>query len=71
MTEGVAICCVDDAVATAAAIMVRKAVRRLVVLDQKGRLAGVVSVDDLALFESERGAATPIAVAEPVQPIID
>ena len=71
MTEGVAICCDDDTIATATAIMVRKAVRRLVVLDRDGHLAGVVSVDDVAALAADAGAAAPIGTAVPAHPIID
>jgi len=62
----------QDQLADAAAtrqIMVRKAVRRLVVLDRQGHLAGIASVDDLATVgEAE---SVPIGSAEPVHPIID
>lgn len=71
MTEGVAICVENDLISTAAAIMVRKAVRRLVVLDRDGHLAGVVSADDFAPLEAERGAETPSGVAEATHPFID
>lgn len=71
MTEGVAVCVEQDALATAAAIMVRKAVRRLVVLDREGRPSGIVSVDDLATLGADEGLAAPIARAEPAHPIID
>jgi CBS domain-containing protein len=69
MTEGVVTCSEGDTVSTAAEIMVRKAVRRLVVLDRQGHLAGVVSVDDLATLAE--GESVPIGSAEPVHPIID
>lgn len=69
MTEGVVTCGEGDTVSTAAEIMVRKAVRRLVVLDREGHLAGVVSVDDLATLAE--GESVPIGSAEPVHPIID
>jgi poly-gamma-glutamate synthesis protein (capsule biosynthesis protein) len=65
MTEGVAICSDEDAISTAAAIMVRKSVRRLVVLDRRGHLAGVVSVDDIATLGAGQGAAAAIGIAEP------
>lgn len=71
MTEGVAICGEDDEVATVAAIMMRKAVRRLVVLDRAGHLLGVVSVDDLATLGAGWGDTARAGVAEPIQPIID
>jgi CBS domain-containing protein len=71
MTEGVAICSADDTLPTASAIMVRKAVRRLVVLNADGSLAGVVSVDDLATVAADEGEGAPIGAAEPAHPIID
>jgi CBS domain-containing protein len=48
MTKNVLSCNVDDDVDDAAELMQREQVRRLVVLDGNGRLAGVVSLADLA-----------------------
>ncbi|MGZ3439953.1 MAG: CBS domain-containing protein, partial [Polyangia bacterium] len=71
MTENVAICEADDAVATAAAIMARKEVRRLVVLDREGHLVGVVSMDDLATAGAGERAPAPVRVEEPPHPLIN
>jgi CBS domain-containing protein len=47
------ISCADDAdLATAAALMGDRAVRRVVVIDAAERLAGMLSVDDLSLHSA-------------------
>jgi CBS domain-containing protein len=71
MTEGVAFCGEQDALTTAAAIMARKAVRRLVVLDREGHPIGVVSTDDLGPLRADEGAPAPVREAEPVHPLIN
>ncbi|HEX7887420.1 MAG TPA: CBS domain-containing protein [Phenylobacterium sp.] len=48
MTEGVETCREDDNVAEATAKMGSKQIRRLVVLDDQGRLTGIVSLGDIA-----------------------
>lgn len=49
MTEGVETCREDDNVADAAAKMGSKQIRRLVVLNDQGRLAGIISLGDIAI----------------------
>ncbi len=49
MTEGICYCFEDDDVADAARLMKERQVRRLVVLDHNKRLAGIVSLGDLAV----------------------
>jgi len=49
MTEGIAYCFEDDDVADAARLMKEKQIRRLVVLNRDKRLAGIVSLGDLAV----------------------
>lgn len=49
MTEGVETCGEDDNVADAVAKMGGKQIRRLVVLNGSGRLAGILSLGDVAL----------------------
>lgn len=49
MTEGVETCREDDNVADAAAKMGAKQIRRLVVLNESGGLAGILSLGDIAL----------------------
>lgn len=49
MTEGVETCSEGDNVAEAAAKMGSKQIRRLVVLGENGRLAGMLSLGDIAL----------------------
>jgi len=49
MTEGVCYCFEDDDVADAARLMKENQIRRLLVLDRNKRLAGIVSLGDLAV----------------------
>jgi CBS domain-containing protein len=49
MTEDVFTCGEDDSVADAAAMMGSHQVRRLVVLNDAGKLAGIVSLGDIAV----------------------
>jgi CBS domain-containing protein len=49
MTEGVETCREDDNVADATAKMGQKQIRRLVVLDEGGKLAGILSLGDVAV----------------------
>jgi CBS domain-containing protein len=48
MTEGVETCKEDDNVADAAARMGQRQIRRLVVLNEQGGLAGILSLGDIA-----------------------
>jgi len=48
MTEGAETCQMDDNLADAAAAMANRQIRRLVVLDDKGGLAGILSLGDIA-----------------------
>jgi CBS domain-containing protein len=54
MTPGVVFCFEDDDVQEAARIMEEKQVRRLVVLNPDKRLAGIVSLGDLAVLTGDR-----------------
>ena len=49
MTEGIAYCFEEDDVADAARLMKERQIRRLVVLNRDKRLAGIVSLGDLAV----------------------
>lgn len=49
MTEAVETCREDDNLADAAATMAARQVRRLVVLSETGRLAGILSLGDIAV----------------------
>jgi CBS domain-containing protein len=49
MTEGVETCQADDNVADATGKMASKQIRRLVVLDDSGKLAGILSLGDVAV----------------------
>ena len=57
MTEGIAYCFEDDDVADAARLMKEKQIRRLVVLNRDKRLAGIVSLGDLATETHDEGLA--------------
>ena len=58
MSEGVCFCFEDDDVQDAARQMRDRQIRRLVVLDRNKRLAGVVSLGDLAI---EAGGVSDVA----------
>jgi len=49
MTEGVETCRADDNVADATGKMSSKQIRRLVVLNESGKLAGILSLGDVAI----------------------
>jgi CBS domain-containing protein len=53
MTFQAITCHEDQPIAAAARIMEEKAVRRLIVLDTREQLAGVISLDDLATIPGE------------------
>jgi CBS domain-containing protein len=57
MSAGVTYCFEDDDVAEASRLMQEKQIRRLVVLDRDKRLAGIVSLGDLAVEPGAKGAA--------------
>lgn len=48
MTAQLVHCYEDEEIENAARLMERRAIRRLVVFDRRGRLTGLISVDDLA-----------------------
>ncbi len=68
MTPGVVYAYEDQPVAEAERIMQVRQIRRLVVLDQNRRLAGIVSLGDLAVraFDREHVAEVLHDVSEPV-----
>jgi len=70
MTPEVMYCFENAEVEDAALLMKQKQVRRLVVLDQNSRLAGIVSLGDLAVDTRDEKLAggTLQAVAEPFLP---
>ena len=53
MSKDVAACTTTDRVGTALSAMAQRRVRRLPVLDPKGALAGILSLDDLVLRAEE------------------
>ena len=69
MTAGVITCYADQDVAEAAHLMRDKQVRRLVVLDHDNRLAGIVSLGDLAVETGNEllTGNTLEAVSEPAE----
>jgi CBS domain-containing protein len=70
MTSQVFHCFVDEDLIDAAHEMQERAVRRLVVLDRKHKLVGVLSVDDVARLLGEEALAGEIVsrVVEPTPP---
>lgn len=58
MTEGICYCFEEDDVSQAAQLMRAKQIRRLVVLSQDKRLAGIVTLGDLA---TQTGGDSPVA----------
>jgi CBS domain-containing protein len=68
MTEGVTYCFEDDDVAEAARLMREKQIRRLIVLNRDKRLAGIVSLGDLAVetHDSHLAGHTLEEVSQPV-----
>jgi CBS domain-containing protein len=70
MTPDVVYCFEDQDVAEAAEVMKEHEIRRLVVLDQHKRLAGIVSVDDLAVDAgAERLAGEVVGKASQPTPL--
>lgn len=60
MSQAVASCSAGDDVQTALRIMKQRRVRRLPVLDDQGRLAGIISINDLVMrAECRAGAKVP------------
>jgi len=72
MTGDVTYCYEDQDVSEAARLMEEQQIRRLVVLDRNKRLAGIVSLGDLAVdaqgLEDEELADTLEQISEPAQP---
>jgi len=58
MSSAVIVCYVDDPISLAEKLMCDNRVRRLPVLDFNDRLAGVISVDDLALQARQQVSVT-------------
>ncbi|MEX0301853.1 MAG: CBS domain-containing protein [Leisingera sp.] len=54
MSPGVICCRAEDTIEAAAALMGDHQIRRLPVLDEEGRLAGLLSVTDIAVNASEQ-----------------
>ena len=63
MSQAVASCKAEDDANTAMGIMKQRRVRRLPVLDARGRLAGILSVNDLAMRADTRAGAEVSAQA--------
>lgn len=60
MSKEVASCTADDDVKTAMRVMKDRRIRRIPVLDSQGRLAGILSINDLAMrADCRSGAAIP------------
>jgi CBS-domain-containing membrane protein len=60
MSQAIASCSAGDDVQTALSIMKQRRVRRLPVLDDRGRLAGILSINDLVMrADCRAGAVVP------------
>ena len=60
MSTEVASCSADDDVKTAMKVMKERRIRRMPVVDAQGRLAGILSINDLAMrADCKSGAALP------------
>jgi CBS domain-containing protein len=70
MTPQVLYCFDDQSLAEAANLMEQKAVRRLIVLNRRKRMVGVISLDDLAAVPGEEKLVGEVLeqVAEPRPP---
>jgi CBS-domain-containing membrane protein len=70
MTEGIDYCFEDDDIEEAAQHMRAKQIRRLVVLDHDKRLAGIVSLGDVAVGTGDDQLSGQVLeqVSEPAQP---
>ncbi len=68
MTPEIAYCFEDDSIDDAAHLMEEKQIRRLAVLDRKKRLAGIVSLGDLAVkgHDAKLSAEALEHISEPV-----
>ncbi|HEX4935931.1 MAG TPA: CBS domain-containing protein [Gemmatimonadaceae bacterium] len=69
MSQGVESCRPDDDVKKAAELMRDKQIRRLVVLDDKGKLQGILALGDLAVDTDDKMAGDTLeGISEPSQP---
>jgi CBS domain-containing protein len=70
MTPQVIYCFEDQPISEAAQLMERKAVRRLIVLNRRKRMVGLISLDDLAILPGEEKRVGEVLnrVAEPRPP---
>ena len=57
MTPDVILCREDDDMAAAGRLMAENQVRRLVVVDDDGRISGIISISDMALDRQDRRLA--------------
>ncbi len=70
MTRGVATCHEDDDVQDAAKLMQGKQIRRVVVLDRNDKIAGIISLGDLATDIGNKNLSRKVLekVSEPSEP---
>jgi CBS domain-containing protein len=68
-SEGVITCKEDDDIKDGAQLMEDKQIRRLIVMDSKGKMTGIVSLGDLAVnVEKEMAGEVLKKVSEPSEP---
>lgn len=70
MTGDVVACAKADSVAAVLATMAKHHIRRLPVLDERGHLQGVISIDDIVCAGSRRGMPSSEAVLEALRAIV-
>lgn len=70
MTDDLIYCWEDDDVNAAARLMADKQIRRLVVMNRQNKLAGIVSLGDLAVDTADtmRAGETLEGISKPAQP---
>jgi CBS domain-containing protein len=70
MSGEVISCPPDDTVESALRTMAAHRVRRLPVLDERGHLQGVISIDDIVLAERQRGMPSADEIVEALRTIV-
>jgi CBS domain-containing protein len=61
MSKNIVTCTLDETVATAEALMRGQQIRRLPVVDHEGRIAGILSLNDIATHaHTSKGKATHV-----------
>jgi CBS domain-containing protein len=70
MTADVIACAATDPIRLALTTMAQHHVRRLPVLDERGHLEGVISIDDIIRAPQKRGVPDPETILEVLRAIV-